>query len=158
MMTSRGASCPDETNRSLFLITVLVLAMTLPAGRSMAGATMPQLTSDTDIATAGFYRLTWKTTQAGAVELQEATDPAFRNTITFYKGPDRATVISGKPNGTWYYRVRALIGAQPGTWSEPVAVKVSHHSLSRALLFFGLGVVVFLATLTMVFRAAGKAR
>jgi hypothetical protein len=111
---------------------------------------VPQLTSDSDVASAGFFQLSWKT-DAQRVELQEATNPGFRNAKTFYIGPDRASVISGKPNGSWYYRVRALDPEQGG-WSEPVTVLVDHHDLSRALMFLFVGVIVFVATVVMILR------
>ena len=116
-----------------------------------AGDPAPRLSSDTEVASAGFYRLMWET-HAERVELQEAADPEFRHATTPYRGPDRATVISGKPNGTWYYRVRAADGADPGAWSPAVTVTVAHHSLARALMFLSLGVIVFVATATMIIR------
>ena len=95
----------------------------------------------------------WET-HAERVELQEATDSEFSDATTPYRGPDRATVISGKPNGTWYYRVRASDDAQAGPWSRAVSVTVDHHSLSRALMFLSLGVIVFVATATMIIRGS----
>ena len=122
-----------------------------PIDLASAQDSAPRLSSDTDVASAGFYRLMWKT-NAEHVELQEATDPDFRKVKISYRGPDRATVISGKPDGTWYYRVRAADGADPGEWSRPVSVTVAHHSLSRALMFLSLGVVVFVATASIIIR------
>ena len=129
----------------------LMLACLSPIDRASAQDSAPQLSSDTDVASAGFYRLMWET-HAEDVELQEATDPDFRNVTMPYRGPDRATVISGKPDGTWYYRVRTADGAHAGPWSRAVAVTVAHHSLARALMFLSLGVVVFVATATMIIR------
>jgi hypothetical protein len=117
----------------------------------------PRLHADTDIATAGFYRLSWEA-GAGRVELQEAESPGFAHPATRYLGHDRATVISGRPDGVWYYRLRSRDDARAGPWSETVRVTVQHHPLSRALLFFGLGIAVFLATLLMILRGTGQAR
>jgi len=128
---------------------MLVCLLPLAAANALEAA--PQLSSDTNVASAGFYRLMWET-HAEDVELQEAANPDFRDVTIPYRGPDRATVISGKPDGTWYYRVRAADGADPGPWSRAVAVTVAHHSLSRALMFLSLGVVVFVATATMIIR------
>ena len=109
----------------------------------------PHLSSNNDIATAGFYRLTWAS-PAKRVELQEADSSAFLHAKTYYTGSDRATVISGKSNGTWYYRLRGLDGPGKGVWSQPVRVTVKHHTLSRALMFFTLGVTVFVVTAAMI--------
>jgi len=108
------------------------------------------------VATAGFYRLSW-VTEAEQAELQEATDPAFHDPVTLYTGPDRASVLSGKPDGTRYYRVRGITNATPGRWSEPVRVTVEHHDLRRAFLFLALGFSVFVAILVTVVRGASAA-
>lgn len=121
------------------------------------GVAAPVLASDTDTATAGFYRLTWET-DARRVELQEAATPDFRAPRVFYEGADRATVISGKPDGTWYYRVRALDGTDSGAWSPVLAVRVEHHDLSRALTFFAIGFTLFVATAATVMRGARGGR
>jgi hypothetical protein len=125
------------------------LATAAPA-RAMVPA--PGLTTDTSRATAGFYRLSW-TTSARRVELQEATDAGFQHPVTLYSGPDHAALLSGKPNGTWFYRVRAEDGNRPSPWSRAVRVTVAHHSLGRAMLFLALGVLVFLAIVLMILRA-----
>jgi len=76
-----------------------------------------------------------------------------------YDGPDLASVISGKPNGTYRYRVRAIdalhnVVAQ----SNQIAVVVAHHSLLRAWLIFSLGAFVFVAILVVVQRESAKSR
>lgn len=122
-----------------------------------AQALPPELKSDTGTATAGFFRLSWET-DAARVELQEAEDAGFQHPQTRYIGPDRATVISGKPDGDLYYRIRTRDEPAAGAWSETVHVTVAHHSLNRALMFFGLGVAVFLATLAVIVRGTGRVR
>ena len=92
------------------------------------------------------------------VELQEADNPDFADASIDYQGPDDASVVSGKPNGTWYYRARVIGDQQAGPWSTAVKVTVAHHPLSRAFMFFGLGVVVFVATLLLVVRGAERER
>lgn len=134
----------------------LVLVCLFMIGSIQAQVSVPQLSSDSDVASAGFFRLSWETA-AERVELQEDTSPDFRNPITAYLGSDRAAVISGKADGTWYYRIRAMDDAQGGAWSEPLAVVVEHHSLSRALMFLSLGVIVFVAIVLMIMRGPGKA-
>jgi hypothetical protein len=41
-------------------------------------------------------------------------------------------------------------------WSEPVTVTVAHHPLSRAVAFFTVGALVFLATLGLIVRGARR--
>jgi len=154
MVNSSGVFDHGITTKTLILI-ILVTACLSGIGVTQAGDAVPLLSTSTDVATAGFYQLSWET-DAENIELQEATQSAFRNPTTYYKGADRATVISGRPNGTWYYRVRAVTSEQSGTWSEPVKVTVAHHSLSRALMFLSLGVIIFLAIVVLIIRGPEK--
>jgi hypothetical protein len=138
------------------LLTVMVTLAGLPLSASSApDLVAPRLSVDNSVATAGFYSLSWET-GIERVELQEASEPGFDNPLTAYTGPDRASVISGKPNGTWFYRIRALDDQRAGPWSEPLSVTVAHHSLARALLFLGLGLTVFIATVLMIVRGSDK--
>lgn len=119
----------------------------------------PVLNADAaeQVATAGYYTLSWTAPPDAApdaltFELVEATDAAFTDTHLRYRGPDLATTISGKPEGTYYYRVR-LAGAdtaQARPWSNVHRVVVAHHPLRRAFAFLILGAVVFAATLGMI--------
>lgn len=82
--------------------------------------------------------------------LQEAASPEFSNASILYQGPDTATLVSGKADGTYYYRIRNT--TTPAEWSNITKVTVTHHPLSRAFMFFILGALVFVATLVMVIR------
>lgn len=138
-------------------------ALLLTFGLAHAGGTppsaSPELSADTTVATAGYFGLSWGPAgEAGGAparfELQEAPDPAFAAPHTLYAGPDRATALSGRPDGTYYYRVRA----DGGAWSPVVAVEVMHHSLVRAGLFFALGAAVFVATVVLILRGDARER
>lgn len=110
----------------------------------------PQLFSDSSVSSAGFFRLSWKT-NAKQLELQESTQPAFTQSRTYAINHTRGIVMSGKKNGVWYYRIRTVNpDQQKSPWSNLTVVTVSHHSLTRALLFFALGFVVFIATTLMI--------
>ena len=85
------------------------------------------------------------------VDLEEADDPEFSSAEVIYSGSDAARVMSGKPDGVYYYRVR---DTARGSESNAVEVTVRHHGLGRALAFFGLGATVFLATLLLIATAA----
>ena len=150
--------CTRHCNLRTLLMGLLLLMGLTAIAPAQTLLPVPRLSSDTDIATAGFYRLSWKTDKITQVEVQEADNPAFNDASLQYQGPDDASVISGKANGTWYYRARVLRDQQSGPWSDVVKVTVAHHPLSRAFMFFGLGVVVFVATLLMVIRGAEGGR
>lgn len=149
-----GSTCKGNLVTARALLVLLLLWL-ISAGAAQARGAAPRLASDLDISTTGAFRLTWET-QAERVELQESDEPAFQRPRTIYRGPDRASVISGKPNGTWHYRIRALAGDAAGTWSAPLSVSVAHHSLVRGLMFFALGLMVFVATVWLVIRGARK--
>jgi hypothetical protein len=138
------------------MLPVWALLGLLIAGTGYAGAQAPHLSVDNAIASAGFFRLSWES-NAKRVELQVASSPDFQDPATVYTGPDRATVISGKPDGTLYYRIRALSNPEAGPWSEPVKVEVQHHSLARALMFLSLGILVFSITAIVIVRGSVKA-
>jgi hypothetical protein len=134
-----------------------VLFGLLISGTGYAGGQAPRLSVDNAVASAGFFRLSWET-DAKRVELQVDSSPDFQDPTTSYIGPDRATVISGKPDGTLYYRIRALGNPSSGLWSEPVMVEVRHHSLARALMFLSLGILVFSITVIVIVRGSVKAQ
>lgn len=121
-----------------------------------AASPLPELSVDTPLATAGYYRLQWRLADAPAggqpvFELQESASQAFDTARTLYRGPDLASVLSGRSDGERYYRVRAALpGQAPGPWSQALAVLTQHHPMSRALGFFVLGAVVFALTLALV--------
>lgn len=143
----------------------LALSLLIASGPLLAGEAPPlappTLSADTTVATAGYYRLSW--THPGmadslAFELQESPTADFTAAETVYQGPDRATSHSGRTDGDYHFRVRALTGESASAWSAPVTVQVRHHSLLRAGLFFALGALVFIATLALILRGARPER
>jgi len=152
-----GGSISRESGRFLicaFGAAVFFLSLTAVAG---SGSPLLVLSSDTDVARAGYYRLQWHWSSAdgapqGPFQLQESSTPDFSDALALYRGPDLATVISGRRDGVRYYRV----GSQHSEtrWSNVVAVETQHHSLSRALLFFAAGGLVFALTLGVILRGS----
>ena len=143
-------------------VSLVVILLITPVYLS-AEIEIPVLTSDTQLATAGYYQLSWRPGVAGAsnktlqFELQQSSSSSFHISKIVYQGPDRASVISGKPDGQYYYRVRSLLPDQRmSDWSQPVQVEVMHHSLARAWLFFALGALVFITTLAFILISAAK--
>jgi len=137
---------PSRAARSIVVALLALLAAT------PATPTAATIEADTELATAGYYQLRW--TAATADVQVEVSEPDSDDWRIIYSGPDRARVVSGQTDGTRVYRVRGIGATEPSAWSAPVRVTVVHHSLQRALLFFGVGAVVFLATLALIVRGA----
>ncbi|HZD53399.1 MAG TPA: fibronectin type III domain-containing protein [Woeseiaceae bacterium] len=109
-----------------------------------------ELSADTAVATAGFFQLRWQA--RGAVLIEEDTEREFTSPRVIYRGADNARVLSGKPDGRWYYRARTA--GSGGAFGEVLEVTVRHHPIERAFAFFALGALVFLATLGVIIRGA----
>jgi parallel beta-helix repeat protein len=75
--------------------------------------------------TSGSYMLSWtKTARTTGYKLQECTNETFNDPTVIYKGPQRIFNITEQPNGTYYYRVRALNGIYSSYWSDVEVVRV----------------------------------
>ncbi|MES9945375.1 MAG: fibronectin type III domain-containing protein [Candidatus Thiodiazotropha sp.] len=112
-------------------------------------AAAPSLSND------GRVVVSWESPSDGRVHIQHAQDEAFSSPSTLYRGNDSASVITGLVDGEYFYRGR--MERADGTfsdWSPRVNITVEHHSLFRALSFFLLGCVVFVATLLLIILGA----
>ena len=98
----------------------------------------------------GHIRLEWAADQESTFELQRSLTSDFNSPTVLYRGPDRASFISGLENGTYYFRIRE----QNGVWSETLTVIVKHQSLLLAFMLFTIGAIVFLLTVWVVVRGA----
>jgi hypothetical protein len=96
----------------------------------------------------GVYQLSW--TAPGPVVVEASPDADFTHAEIVYRGHDTASTLSGRPDGeTWY---RLLDADSNRVLAAPVRVEVRHHPLSRALTFFSVGLVVFVATVVLIVR------
>ena len=113
-----------------------------------AHATDVHFIADTSVleSSSGHIRLIWDAAQDTTFELQQATSQDFADAKRIYKGPDKASFVSGLDDGTYYFRVRAPGGA----WSDTQTLRVQHQSLKLAFTLFGIGGVVFLLTVSVV--------
>ena len=128
-----------------------MMLATMPANLLANDEQVPQLKSNKDTSSDGFFKLSWQE-EIGPVEIQEATSIDFIDAELIQPGSDSATVISGKPDGNWHYRARRVLENRTTAWSDPITVTVQHHSLERALFFFFAGLMMFLATCWLVIR------
>jgi len=146
------------------------------AAADPAPATSPTLSASPDSSSDGVYQLRWET-DARVVVIEEAPTARFERPTVLYRGRDRATVVTGRVDGVYHYRLRraedraagsdrgAARGegrGDPRAVDAPVAlahtvVRVQHHPLSRALGFFAAGLFVFVATVWLVVRGPEEA-
>ena len=127
--------------RIALLLTALLFAAALPA---------VELEVSPAISNTGTFNLHWKGTDGARYDLMEQRTDGDSHIV--YRGRDTARVMTGLPNGRYTYRVRTEDGRNLSSWSEPAAVTVAHHPLTRAFAFFGIGLLVFVATVVLILR------
>ncbi|MBA2411040.1 MAG: fibronectin type III domain-containing protein [Gammaproteobacteria bacterium] len=156
---TRGLHARARVNLAM-LVCAFMFAQVCPqlvrAAPDGATSAPPTLSTDTQVATAGFFTLSWYGSSGDRFELQESASRGFRTAVTIYEGPDAARVMSGQEEGRYFYRVRDA--SQAGAWSQPVAVDIDHHPLPRALGFFAAGLLVFAATASVILIGAARTR
>jgi hypothetical protein len=104
-----------------------------------------ELQTSTELSTSGTFDLRWTGAQGERFRLLELNDDVSPRLV--YQGRDTARVMTGLPDGSYRYQVKG-----ESSTSQPVNVTVTHHSLNRAFGFFGVGLIVFVATLWLVVR------
>lgn len=123
-------------------------AQEAPDGSGWTLTAQPTTSSD------GVYQLAWNAgaggADTGAMRVEEARDADFSEPRLLYRGEDHATIVTGRADGDYHYRLRAD-AAGSGVVAR-VTVSVRHHPLARALSFFAAGLFVFLATVWLVVR------
>jgi hypothetical protein len=138
-----------------------LLRLTLVASlASLSAAHAQEVTLETNspVATAGYYQIVWETTSY-PTRLVEASDDAFDDARIVYEGVDIASTMSGKLDGDYFYRLESAAGdGTVNIVSNTLKVTVNHHPLSRALTFFAIGAVVFLATLGLILFGERRGR
>ncbi len=135
----------DRFSRALWLAALL----TMTASASVPESGFVDVPSDGQMTSAdGVVTLTWKELPAPwEIELQQSDSPDFATVVERYVGRDTGSVLTGLPEGTHHYRVRAVHpeGAA-GSWSDPLHVEVTFMDRGRLFLLLGLGGIVVLAT------------
>ncbi|MDH5378424.1 MAG: fibronectin type III domain-containing protein [Gammaproteobacteria bacterium] len=112
---------------------------------------MPVLNGPHETVNAGYFQLNWEG-EGERFELQEQGGETQAGTRTLYTGPDTASAISGRADGSYRFRVRQINaqGQALSPWSQALTVDVVHHSLAKAFGFFLLGFLVFISTVAIV--------
>lgn len=140
-MTETGGRSPEPSWR--FAVDLLLVGLAVLSSTEGFGAALEPATLESN---EGYYQLRWEAEEP--IRLVEASTADFADARVLYTGTDTGHVVSGKPDGVWYYRLESVDGAR--TLSDPATITVRHHSLLRAFSFFALGVVVFAATLGLI--------
>lgn len=151
---SQNAFWLRTAKRSCTILFSLLLLLS-----HQSSAQVPSLDVNTSTSTDGYYVLSWdgvagSSQQTTEFSLEESSDESFSESQVVYSGPDKSRVMSGRPNGVYFYRVS--LTATPQLSSDTISVEVAHHSIQRALFFFVLGFIVFGSILFTVLRGAAK--
>ncbi len=73
----------------------------------------------------GNYTAAWSAVAtANSYTLEEAKTPYFVDPTVIYSGPGTSHGVTGQPEGTWYYRVRAFSADAKSPWSNSQSVSV----------------------------------
>lgn len=149
----------------MLLVLAAIASMMLPS-RVSADAERVELIARPPVSADGVYQLSWNL--EGAIDrellLEESREPSFLETRVVYRGPDRATTLTGRSDGAYFYRLQPSTPSSMPSDGESVPlaatmahVVVAHHPLPRALGFFVVGFIVFAATVGLVLRGPESA-
>lgn len=89
---------------------------------------------------AGYYKLIWSSPFDKSSTLEESNDSLFENPGIFKINNNDSITLTGRENGTYYYRLRD----SNNELSNVVHVTVEHHSVEKAFAFFALGLCIFI--------------
>jgi len=86
----------------------------------------PQLFAFPQFSSDGNLSLRWELSppQEADYVLEESSQPNFSDAVTVFEGTTSSFTLYGRRTGDYYYRVRAIIGADTSDWSNGVAVRV----------------------------------
>lgn len=90
----------------------------------------PQLFAFPQFSSDGNLSLRWELSppQDADYVLEESSQPNFSDAVTVFEGTTSSFTLYGRRTGDYYYRVRAVIGADTSDWSNGVAVRVEDES------------------------------
>lgn len=113
----------------------------------------PELLTADPAPTAGYFQLAWGEKLPDGSILQQSTHPDFVSAREWQVSGTKSFSMSGLGNGQYFYRLQ---NAADQSWSNTVVVKVQHHSLTKAWLFFAVGAVLFLYLVAYIFTHQRK--
>lgn len=110
----------------------------------------PEIECPEGVDDTGAYRIEWSGPDGAHYRLVERQPSGEVDTL--YRGDHVASTVSGRPRGLYGYRVGATSEGTVSAWSSWCEVEVEPPTLATALSFFGFGVLVVVATATLVIR------
>ncbi len=125
-----------------FIRTIILLIISIFPGSVVFSQTLN--VSDNDYS-AGYATLNWSSATGNMFELEENSEDGW---VVIYKGQDRATSLSGLPDGTYSYRLISD-GIQVG---ETINFTVQHYSLKNAWAFFSMGAFMLAVLILVLIR------
>lgn len=122
-------------------------------GSSTLWAAEIALQSNSELVHEGYFVLSWVSTppSSKSIVLQQSTTKSFSNPRQFSLPADGSITITGLTDGHYFFRA-----IQNNLHSNTVSIRVSHHSLQKAGLFFTIGLLLFAILLLTIFT--GNAR
>jgi hypothetical protein len=127
------------------LICLFLCAFAVTAGSAPALSLTPAESTD------GKATLSWDLPEGASVEVESSLDNRFLNATHLYQGRDSSIVLTGLRDGSYHFRARIMHqNGAASPWGESVNLLVEHHSLTKAMTFFVIGAVVFVATLLLI--------
>lgn len=113
----------------------------------------PELSTADPAPTAGYFELSWGEKLPQGSILQQSLSPDFAGAREWQVAGSESFSMSGLSNGEYFYRLQS---AADQSWSNTISVKVQHHSLVKAWLFFGVGAALFLYLVFYIFSSRHK--
>ena len=101
------------------------------------------LSSDT-----GHVLVQWQSDEPVSLSIESKADPAGEKTL--YAGKAQAYFLSGLANGEYTLRLKG----ESGLSATPLSLTVAHQSLSQALWFTLIGVIITLAIIVTILKGA----
>jgi hypothetical protein len=85
----------------------------------------PVLSAPEVVGESGAFTVTWTSADTDAIfNLQEAMRPDFSDATVIFQGNEWRHAFLGRPFGSYYYRVQAVVGADTSNWSNEAVVTV----------------------------------
>lgn len=100
----------------------------------------------------GQITLSWESSHdSQVVELQQGSTDRFSDPVLRYVGADHGSVITGLPEGSHFFRIRALdADRQAGPWSKPFEVKVAYMERSQVIRLLIIGGLIVVSTVVAI--------
>jgi hypothetical protein len=124
---------------------------------AVAAADSPTLSLAPAQSTDGKTTLSWDLPEGVSIDVESSQDNRFVKPTPLYQGGDQSTVLTGLSDGSYHFRARFVHqNGAASPWGESVSLFVEHHTLAKAMAFFVIGAVVFLATLLLIILGARR--